>query len=145
MDLDHPTFPIVQISLDLRRSTSARDRRHRRRRRRGRSKPGLLLLAEACAPWSAPCTPNHPIVADLKRWTAVSETEMMAKAGANLVVIWRAHEPHPPGGGRAQLRRGDGRQPPRPIASPARAGWKASASTSSSITSGTMSVAWWQD
>ena len=89
--------------------------------------------------------PDHPIVADLKTMDGgYLEAEMMARAGANLVVVMgRAHE--------ATIRRvvdagrdfgikvmGDN---PRPtIASPARSGWRASASTSSSITSASTSA-----
>ncbi|MPZ17568.1 MAG: D-arabino 3-hexulose 6-phosphate aldehyde lyase [Luteitalea sp.] len=96
--LDHLTFPIVQISLDVTSIDEALET--------------AALAVEAGVDWLEAGTPlllaeglraveamrgrfpNHPIVADLKTMDGgYLEAEMMAKAGANLVVVMgRAHE-----------------------------------------------------
>ena len=90
--------PIVQISLDLIDMTEALDTA------RLAIRAGVdwleagtpLLLAEGLHAVEAlrKRFPEHPIVADLKTMDGgYLETEMMAKAGANLVVVMgRAHE-----------------------------------------------------
>ena len=148
--LDNLKFPIVQLSLDL---TSIDEALETAAVAVAAGVDWLeagtpLLLAEGlhAVERLRARFPDHPIVADLKTMDGgYLEAEMMAKAGANLVVVMgRAHE--------ATIRRvvdagrdfgdqGDGRQPRRPtIASPARNGWRASASTSSSITSASTSA-----
>ena len=92
------TFPIVQISLDLTNIDEALDT--------------AAIAVEAGVDWLEAGTPlllaeglhaveklraqfpNHPIVADLKTMDGgYLEAEMMAKAGADLVVVMgRAHE-----------------------------------------------------
>src|SRR5437868_8294575 len=92
------TFPIVQISLDLTSIDEALDT--------------AAIAVDAGVDWLEAGTPlllaeglrgverlrgrfpDHPIVADLKTMDGgYLETEMMAKAGANLVVVMgRAHE-----------------------------------------------------
>jgi 3-hexulose-6-phosphate synthase len=98
MDLDNLQFPIVQISLDL---TSIDEAIATARVAVEAGVDWLeagtpLLLAEglhAVAKLRARF-PDHPIVADLKTMDGgYLEAEMMAKAGANLVVVMgRAHE-----------------------------------------------------
>lgn len=98
MDLDHLKYPIVQLSLDL---TSL-----------GEALETAAIGVEAGVDWLEAGTPlllaeglravealrsrfpEHPIVADLKTMDGgYLEAEMMAKAGANLVVVMgRAHE-----------------------------------------------------
>jgi 3-hexulose-6-phosphate synthase len=98
MDLNHLSFPIVQISLDLTNIDEALDT--------------AAIAVDAGVDWLEAGTPlilaeglrgveqlrkrfpNHPIVADLKTMDGgYLEAEMMAKAGANLVVVMgRAHE-----------------------------------------------------
>jgi len=98
MNLDRLTFPIVQISLDLTSLDEALDT--------------AAFAVDAGVDWLEAGTPlllaeglravqglrrrfpDHPIVADLKTMDGgYLETEMMAKAGANLVVVMgRAHE-----------------------------------------------------
>jgi 3-hexulose-6-phosphate synthase len=98
IDLDHLDFPIVQISLDL---TSI-----------GEALETAAIAVDAGVDWLEAGTPlilaeglrgverlrarfpDHPIVADLKTMDGgYLEAEMMAKAGANLVVVMgRAHE-----------------------------------------------------
>ena len=98
MNLDRLTFPIVQISLDVTSLDEALDT--------------AAIAVEAGVDWLEAGTPlllaeglravqqlrsrfpDHPIVADLKTMDGgYLETEMMAKAGANLVVVMgRAHE-----------------------------------------------------
>jgi 3-hexulose-6-phosphate synthase/6-phospho-3-hexuloisomerase len=98
MNLDHLTFPIVQISLDVTSLDEALDT--------------AAIAVDAGVDWLEAGTPlllaeglraveqlrlrfpDHPIVADLKTMDGgYLETEMMAKAGANLVVVMgRAHE-----------------------------------------------------
>ena len=98
MNLDRLTFPIVQISLDLTSLDEALDT--------------AAIAVDAGVDWLEAGTPlllaeglravqglrsrfpDHPIVADLKTMDGgYLETEMMAKAGANLVVVMgRAHE-----------------------------------------------------
>ena len=98
MNLDRLTFPIVQISLDLTSLDEALET--------------AAIAVEAGVDWLEAGTPlllaeglhaveqlrrrfpDHPIVADLKTMDGgYLETEMMAKAGANLVVVMgRAHE-----------------------------------------------------
>src|SRR6187401_2320948 len=98
MLLDRLTFPIVQISLDLTSLDEALDT--------------AAIAVDAGVDWLEAGTPlllaeglravqelrrrfpQHPIVADLKTMDGgYLETEMMAKAGANLVVVMgRAHE-----------------------------------------------------
>src|SRR5215210_8301677 len=98
MQLDHLTFPIVQISLDLTSLDEALET--------------AAIAVDAGVDWLEAGTPlllaeglraverlrsrfpEHPIVADLKTMDGgYLETEMMAKAGANLVVVMgRAHE-----------------------------------------------------
>jgi 3-hexulose-6-phosphate synthase/6-phospho-3-hexuloisomerase len=93
-----PTFPIVQISLDLTSIDEALDT--------------AAIAVEAGVDWLEAGTPlllaeglraveqlrarfpDHPIVADLKTMDGgYLEAEMMAKAGADLVVVMgRAHE-----------------------------------------------------
>ena len=96
--LDNLTFPIVQLSLDLTSLEEAIDT--------------AAIAVEAGVDWLEAGTPlllaeglhaveglrsrfpNHPIVADLKTMDGgYLEAEMMAKAGADLVVVMgRAHE-----------------------------------------------------
>ena len=98
MDLDRLTYPIVQISLDLTSLDEALET--------------AAIAVDAGVDWLEAGTPlllaeglraveqlrkrfpDHPIVADLKTMDGgYLETEMMAKAGANLVVVMgRAHE-----------------------------------------------------
>jgi 3-hexulose-6-phosphate synthase/6-phospho-3-hexuloisomerase len=98
IDLDHLTYPIVQLSLDL---TSLDE-----------ALATAAIGVEAGVDWLEAGTPlllaeglraveelraqfpEHPIVADLKTMDGgYLEAEMMAKAGANLVVVMgRAHE-----------------------------------------------------
>jgi len=98
MNLDRLTFPIVQISLDVTSLAEAIET--------------AAIAVDAGVDWLEAGTPlllaeglraveqlrhsfpNHPIVADLKTMDGgYLETEMMAKAGANLVVVMgRAHE-----------------------------------------------------
>ena len=98
MDLDHLTYPIVQLSLDLISLDEAIET----------AAVGVaagvdwleagtpLLLAEGLRAVEGLRArfPDHPIVADLKTMDGgYLEAEMMAKAGANLVVVMgRAHE-----------------------------------------------------
>jgi 3-hexulose-6-phosphate synthase len=96
--LDNLTFPIVQLSLDLTSLEEALDT--------------AAIAVEAGVDWLEAGTPlllaeglhaveglrsrfpNHPIVADLKTMDGgYLEAEMMARAGADLVVVMgRAHE-----------------------------------------------------
>jgi 3-hexulose-6-phosphate synthase/6-phospho-3-hexuloisomerase len=98
MNLDRLTFPIVQISLDLTSLDEALET--------------AAIAVDAGVDWLEAGTPlllaeglraverlrarfpDHPIVADLKTMDGgYLETEMMAKAGASLVVVMgRAHE-----------------------------------------------------
>src|SRR5207253_4204030 len=98
MNLDPLTFPIVQISLDFTSLDEAIET--------------AAIAVDAGVDWLEAGTPlllaeglraveqlrhsfpNHPIVADLKTMDGgYLETEMMAKAGANLVdVMGRAYE-----------------------------------------------------
>ena len=98
IDLDHLTYPIVQISLDLTNIDEALET--------------AALAVEAGVDWLEAGTPlllgeglhaverlrerfpDHPIVADLKTMDGgYLEAEMMAQAGANVVVVMgRAHE-----------------------------------------------------
>jgi 3-hexulose-6-phosphate synthase/6-phospho-3-hexuloisomerase len=98
MNLDDLTYPIVQISLDVTSLDEALET--------------AAIAVEAGIDWLEAGTPlilaeglraveglrkrfpNHPIVADLKTMDGgYLEAEMMAKAGANLVVVMgRAHE-----------------------------------------------------
>src|SRR5215204_5350670 len=98
MNLDQLTFPIVQLSLDLISLEEAIDT--------------AAIAVEAGVDWLEAGTPlllaeglhaveglrarfpDHPIVADLKTMDGgYLEAEMMAKAGADLVVVMgRAHE-----------------------------------------------------
>jgi 3-hexulose-6-phosphate synthase len=98
MDLDHLQFPIVQISLDLTNIDEALET--------------AAIAVDAGVDWLEAGTPfilaeglhgveqlrkhfpERPIVADLKTMDGgYLEAEMMAKAGANLVVVMgRAHE-----------------------------------------------------
>jgi 3-hexulose-6-phosphate synthase len=98
IDLDHLRFPIVQISLDLTSIDEALDT--------------AAIAVDAGVDWLEAGTPlllaeglhaverlrarfpDHPIVADLKTMDGgYLEAEMMAKAGADLVVVMgRAHE-----------------------------------------------------
>jgi len=98
MDLDRLAFPIVQISLDLTSLDEALET--------------AAIAVDAGVDWLEAGTPlllaeglraveqlrkrfpGHPIVADLKTMDGgYLETEMMAKAGASLVVVMgRAHE-----------------------------------------------------
>ncbi len=98
IDLDHLTYPIVQISLDLTNIDEALET--------------AAIAVEAGVDWLEAGTPlllgeglhaverlrqrfpHHPIVADLKTMDGgYLEAEMMAKAGANVVVVMgRAHE-----------------------------------------------------
>ncbi len=98
MNLDRLQFPIVQISLDVTSLDEAVET--------------AAIAVEAGVDWLEAGTPlilaeglraveglrarfpNHPIVADLKTMDGgYLEAEMMAKAGANLVVVMgRAHE-----------------------------------------------------
>lgn len=98
MDLNRLTFPIVQISLDLTSLDEALET--------------AAIAVDAGVDWLEAGTPlllaeglraveglrarfpDHPIVADLKTMDGgYLETEMMAKAGASLVVVMgRAHE-----------------------------------------------------
>ncbi|MGH9311864.1 MAG: orotidine 5'-phosphate decarboxylase / HUMPS family protein [Vicinamibacterales bacterium] len=98
MDLDHLTYPIVQLSLDLTSLDEALET--------------AAIAVEAGVDWLEAGTPlllaeglravetlrsrfpGHPIVADLKTMDGgYLEAEMMAKAGADLVVVMgRAHE-----------------------------------------------------
>src|SRR5580765_7829925 len=98
MDLDRLTYPIVQISLDLTSLDEALET--------------AAIAVDAGVDWLEAGTPlllaeglraveqlrarfpDHPIVADLKTMDGgYLETEMAAKAGANLVVVMgRAHE-----------------------------------------------------
>src|SRR6186713_3153751 len=98
MDLDHLTYPIVQLSLDLISLDEALET----------AAVGVaagvdwleagtpLLLAEGLRAVEGlrKRFPDHPIVADLKTMDGgYLETEMMAKAGASFVVVMgRAHE-----------------------------------------------------
>src|SRR5213076_2328099 len=145
MNLDCLTRPIVQISLDVTSLDEALDT----------AAIGVsagvdwleagtpLLLAEGLRAVEALRArfPDHPIVADLKTMDGgYLEAEMMAKAGADLVVVMgRAHE--------ATIRRvvdagrdfgikvmGDNLASDDRVEAPD--GWNASASTSSSIISG---------
>jgi 3-hexulose-6-phosphate synthase/6-phospho-3-hexuloisomerase len=97
-DLDNLRFPIVQISLDL---TSLDEALETAAIAVDAGVDWLeagtpLLLAHGLHAVEALRTrfPEHPIVADLKTMDAgYLETEMMAKAGASLVVVMgRAHE-----------------------------------------------------
>lgn len=97
-NLDALQFPIVQISLDL---TSLDDAIETAEIAVDAGVDWLeagtpLLLAHGLHAVERLRTrfPNHPIVADLKTMDAgYLETEMMAKAGASLVVVMgRAHE-----------------------------------------------------
>ncbi len=98
IDLTRLTYPIVQISLDLTSIDEALET--------------AAIAADAGVDWLEAGTPlilaeglrgverlrqrfpDHPIVADLKTMDGgFLEAEMMAKAGANLVVVMgRAHE-----------------------------------------------------
>src|SRR5215204_7639507 len=98
MNLDQLTFPIVQLSLDLTSLDEAIET--------------AAIAVEAGVDWLEAGTPlllaeglraveglrsrfpDHPIVADLKTMDGgYLEAEMMAKAGADLVVVMgRAHE-----------------------------------------------------
>src|SRR5918995_3292156 len=98
MNLDRLTYPIVQISLDLTSLDEALET--------------AAIAVDAGVDWLEAGTPlllaeglraveqlrkrfpDHPIVADLKTMDGgYLEAEMMAKAGANLVVVMgRAHE-----------------------------------------------------
>lgn len=98
MNFDRLTYPIVQISLDLTSLDEALET--------------AAIAVDAGVDWLEAGTPlllaeglhaveqlrkrfpEHPIVADLKTMDGgYLETEMMAKAGANLVVVMgRAHE-----------------------------------------------------
>ncbi|MCH7521989.1 MAG: orotidine 5'-phosphate decarboxylase [Candidatus Marinimicrobia bacterium] len=98
IDLDHLTYPIVQISLDLTNIDEALET--------------AAVAVEAGVDWLEAGTPlllaeglhaverlrerfpEHPIVADLKTMDGgYLEAEMMARAGANVVVVMgRAHE-----------------------------------------------------
>src|SRR5215470_5838601 len=98
MNLDRLTFPIVQISLDLTSLDEALET--------------AAIAVEAGVDWLEAGTPlllaeglraveqlrqrfpKHPIVADLKTMDGgYLEAEMMAKAGADFVVVMgRAHE-----------------------------------------------------
>jgi 3-hexulose-6-phosphate synthase len=98
LNLDHLSFPIVQISLDLTSIDEALDM--------------AAIAVDAGVDWIEAGTPlllaeglrgvealrarfpHHPIVADLKTMDGgYLEAEMMAKAGASLVVVMgRAHE-----------------------------------------------------
>lgn len=98
MNLDNLKFPVVQISLDLTSIDEALET--------------AAVAVEAGVDWLEAGTPlilaeglrsverlrarfpDHPIVADLKTMDGgYLEAEMMAKAGANLVVVMgRAHE-----------------------------------------------------
>jgi 3-hexulose-6-phosphate synthase len=98
MNLDSITSPVVQISLDVTSLDEALET--------------AAIAVEAGVDWLEAGTPlllaeglraveqlrrrfpDHPIVADLKTMDGgYLETEMMAKAGANLVVVMgRAHE-----------------------------------------------------
>jgi 3-hexulose-6-phosphate synthase/6-phospho-3-hexuloisomerase len=98
IDLDHLDFPIVQISLDLTSIDEALET--------------AAIAVDAGVDWLEAGTPlilaeglrgverlrarfpEHPIVADLKTMDGgYLEAEMMARAGANLVVVMgRAHE-----------------------------------------------------
>ena len=98
MNLDNLTYPIVQISLDVTSLDEALET--------------AAIAVDAGIDWLEAGTPlilaeglraveglrkrfpNHPIVADLKTMDGgYLEAEMMAKAGANLVVVMgRAHE-----------------------------------------------------
>src|SRR3954471_1743197 len=98
MDLDRLTYPIVQISLDVTSLDEALDT--------------AAIAVEAGIDWLEAGTPlilaeglraveglrkrfpDHPIVADLKTMDGgYLEAEMMAKAGADFVVVMgRAHE-----------------------------------------------------
>jgi 3-hexulose-6-phosphate synthase len=98
VDLDHLKYPIVQLSLDLLSLDEALET----------AAIGIaagvdwleagtpLLLAQGLRAVEALRArfPQHPIVADLKTMDGgYLEAEMMAKAGANLVVVMgRAHE-----------------------------------------------------
>src|SRR6186713_1339837 len=98
MDLDHLTYPIVQLSLDLISLDEALET----------AAVGVaagvdwleagtpLLAAEGLRAVESLRRrfPDHPIVADLKIMDGgYRETEMAAKAGANLVVVMgRSHE-----------------------------------------------------
>ena len=98
MNLDRLTFPIVQISLDITNIPEALDTAAMAMR------AGVdwleagtpLILAEGLRAVQGlrERFPDHPIVADLKTMDGgYLEAEMMAKAGANLVVVMgRAHE-----------------------------------------------------
>jgi 3-hexulose-6-phosphate synthase/6-phospho-3-hexuloisomerase len=98
MDLDHLTYPIVQLSLDLTSLAEALETAEIA------VEAGVdwleagtpLLLAEGLRAVEALRArfPGHPIVADLKTMDGgYLEAEMMAKAGADLVVVMgRAHE-----------------------------------------------------
>ena len=98
MDLDALRFPIVQISLDL---TSLEEAIETAEIAVASGVDWLeagtpLLLAHGlhAVERLRARFPDHPIVADLKTMDAgYLETEMMAKAGASLVVVMgRAHE-----------------------------------------------------
>src|SRR5262249_53419688 len=98
VDLDHVSEPLIQISLDL---TSIDEARQTAAIAVDAGVDWLeagtpLLLAEGLHAVEALRRqfPQHPIVADLKTMDGgYLETEMMTKAGANLVVVMgRAHE-----------------------------------------------------
>ncbi|MDP6778415.1 MAG: orotidine 5'-phosphate decarboxylase [Candidatus Latescibacteria bacterium] len=98
MDLDNLEFPIVQVSLDLTTIEEAIETSETA------VEAGVdwleagtpLILAEGLHGVKAlrERFPDHPIVADLKTMDGgYLEAEMMAKAGANIVVVMaRAHE-----------------------------------------------------
>jgi len=98
IDLDNLDFPIVQVSLDLTSVEEALDTA------RTAVEAGVdwleagtpLILAEGLHAVEALRAefPGHPIVADLKTMDGgYLEAEMMARAGANIVVVMaRAHE-----------------------------------------------------
>ena len=98
LELDNLKFPIVQISLDL---TSIDEALETAAVAVDAGVDWLeagtpLILAEGlrCVERLRERFPNHPIVADLKTMDGgYLEAEMMAKAGASLVVVMgRAHE-----------------------------------------------------
>ncbi|MPY88402.1 MAG: D-arabino 3-hexulose 6-phosphate aldehyde lyase [Luteitalea sp.] len=98
INLDHLTFPVVQISLDV---TSIDEALETAALAVDAGVDWLeagtpLLLAEGLSAVKALRArfPDHPIVADLKTMDGgYLEAEMMARAGANLVVVMgRAHE-----------------------------------------------------
>jgi len=98
VDLGHLKYPIVQLSLDL---TSLEEAIETAEIGVAAGVDWLeagtpLLLAEGLRAVEGlrKCFPDHPIVADLKTMDGgYLEAEMMAKAGANFVVVMgRAHE-----------------------------------------------------